>query len=60
MKKDSHLQLCHDVKALEEFLTYYDFLNNKPFTEYKMSLTKKSYFKSNSWFFCNINMSIHV
>lgn len=30
MKKDSHLQLCHNVKASEEILPYYDFLNSEP------------------------------
>lgn len=47
MKKDSHLQLCHNVKASEEIFPYYDFLNSEPFIEYKMSLTKKTYLKSN-------------
>lgn len=42
MDKVFHLYLHHNVNALEEILTYYDFLNNKPFTEYKMSLTKKT------------------
>lgn len=50
MKKDSHLQLCHNVKASEEIFPYYDFLNSEPFIEYKMSLTKKTYLKSNGWF----------